>query len=169
MEDFAKGIVASYRGIVQGVYYGTKIRLPHAAVMAILFQSGTLREKALSVAWQSFQHARNLAAFVGIYKGSLAVLRLLDGSDTKKGYGVAARPIHALAAGALGGYCVWTNYSSVNFQIVLYLFSRVLIALVRLAAQQQLLGEKLSAIDFETAYPYLAAGTWALVLWLYEV
>ena len=32
----------------------------------------------------------------------------------------------------------------------------------------QLLGERLSSVSFETAYPYLATGTWALVLWLYE-
>ena len=36
------------------------------------------------------------------------------------------RPYHALIAGAIGGYCVWGQYSSVNYQIVLYLTSRVL-------------------------------------------
>ncbi len=139
MEELGRGVVAAYRGVVQGVYYGTKIRLPHAAVMTLLFQDGTLRQKALSIAWLTFQHARNLAAFVGIYKGSLAVLRLLDseGLDPKRGYGVAARPLHALVAGAAGGYAVWANYSSVNFQIVLYLFSRVAVALVRLAAEKK--------------------------------
>jgi peroxisomal membrane protein 4 len=138
MDELANGLIATYRGVVQGVYYGTKIRLPHAAVMTLLFQDGTLRQKALSIAWLTFQHARNLAAFVGIYKGSLAVLRLLDADGADKGgFGVAARPLHALAAGALGGYAVWANYSSVNFQIVLYLFSRVAVALVRLAAEKQ--------------------------------
>ena len=63
---------------------------------------------------------------------------------------------------------MWANYSSVNFQIVMYLFSRVAIALVKLGAENGLWGERLSSVTFDQAYPYLATVTWALVLWLFE-
>jgi len=39
------------------------------------------------------------------------------------------RTYHSFLAGALGGYLVWGRYSSVNYQIVLYLSSRVAVAL----------------------------------------
>ena len=165
----ADDLLSTYRGLMQGVYYGAKIRLPHATVMTLLFQSGSLSQKARAIAWMTFQHARNLGAFVLLYKGSVAVLRNLDGFDKDRAaFGIAGRPLHALAAGAVGGYCVWSNYSSVNFQIVLYLLSRVGVALVKLAASHGLLGSKLSSLSFADTYPYLATTTWALVLWLYE-
>ena len=39
------------------------------------------------------------------------------------------RSDHALFAGAIGGYLIWGRYSSVNYQVVLYLASRVLVGL----------------------------------------
>ena len=41
------------------------------------------------------------------------------------------RPYHALISGAIGGYFVWGRYSSINYQIVLYLTSRVIIGLTK--------------------------------------
>jgi peroxisomal membrane protein 4 len=38
---------------------------------------------------------------------------------------------HALIAGLIGGYTVWGRYTSMNYQIVLYLSSRVLVALMQ--------------------------------------
>ena len=71
------------------------------------------------------------------------------------------RSHHALVAGAVGGYLVWGRYSSVNYQIVLYLTSRVLAALckrhVRLPEALQRRG-----------YPLVAAIVWGLVMLLFE-
>jgi peroxisomal membrane protein 4 len=68
MDDtLAAGAVAAYRGLMQGLYYGAKVRLPHAAVMTLLFSTGTLRAKLRTIASLTFQHARNLAAFVALY------------------------------------------------------------------------------------------------------
>lgn len=50
------------------------------------------------------------------------------------GYPATGR--HALIAGAVGGYIVWGHYSPVNYQILLYLTSRILVGLgQRFAAQ----------------------------------
>ena len=38
---------------------------------------------------------------------------------------------HALIAGAVGGYFIWGKYSSVNYQIILYLTSRVFVGLCK--------------------------------------
>lgn len=151
-------LLVTYRGLVQGLYYGSLVRLPHAAVMTLLFSKGSLRAKVRTIATLTFLHARNLAAFVALYKALTAALARVSGGRAQW---------HSLLAGGAGGWVVWAHYGSVNFQIVLYLVSRVLLALVRLAAQRRLLGP-LSDVAFPQAYPWLATGTWALVLWLYE-
>lgn len=136
--------------------------------MTLLFGSGTLRAKVRTIASLTFQHARNLAAFVALYKSGLALLRA-GGGPWPSPPGAPAQPWHALVAGGVGGWLVWANYSSVNFQIVMYLMSRIAIALVRLAAQQRALPwPALNDAPFERVYPWLAAGTWALVMWLFE-
>ncbi len=64
------------------------------------------------------------------------------------------------------GYLIWGNYNSVNFQIVMYLLSRIIIASVRLVASRGV--RPFSLVTFDKAYPMLAAGTWAVVMWLFE-
>ena len=93
---------------------------------------------------------------------------------------------HALIAGLIGGYTVWGQYTSINYQIVLYLFSRVLVALFqRLATtmakhqelQQQRNGlHKINPISFitlqqlmkERIYSLSAAAVWGIVMFLFE-
>ena len=64
-------------------------------------------------------------------------------------------------------YLTWANYSSVNYQILLYLVSRVLVALVKLWSKKGF-DSCTSQVHFKQAYPYLACATWALVMWLFE-
>ncbi len=61
---------------------------------------------------------------------------------------------------------MWGHYNSVNYQIVMYLLSRIMIASVRLLASRGV--QPFARVTFARAYPWLAAGTWALVMWLYE-
>jgi peroxisomal membrane protein 4 len=101
------------------------------------------------------------------YKSATALLRALAPGTGKAG--TPAHPYQALLAGGVGGWLVWGNYSSVNFQIVMYLMSRVAVALVKLGAQNNLLLlPSLNTTHFDTVYPWLACGTWALVMWLFE-
>lgn len=161
------------RGARNGIYYGTKIRLPHALVMTMLFRRGSVREALNAAAWLTFQHARNLGAFVGLYKALLAGGRwaweaagVLPAGGAAAGAGAPATAWHAALAGGIGGYVIWGRYSSVNFQIVLYLFSRVVMGVCKLAAARGLV--PFSLTTFAGAYPWLAAATWAAVMVLFE-
>ncbi len=77
--------------------------------------------------------------------------------------GVAAHP--ALAA-ALGGYLVFGDDGPVSMQVNLYLLSRVLAALARLAGRAW--WGAADAPPARAVAPWLAAAVWGAVLWLYE-
>ena len=49
--------------------------------------------------------------------------------------GLPERPYHAFLAGCAGGYVVWGRYSSVNYQILLYLTSRILVGMAKRAGE----------------------------------
>ncbi|KAL9630493.1 MAG: hypothetical protein Q9204_004697, partial [Flavoplaca sp. TL-2023a] len=157
-------ILAIVKGARNGFTYGAKIRFPHALVMVFLFRSGTLREKLKLVSKATFQHARNLATFATIYKTALLFLRNASPE------GKESSP-HTFIAGLIGGYMVFGRgiQSSVNQQIVIYVFARVVLALARLSVQ------KGGAIPREfrdrvtnNAWPVFAALSWASVMWLYR-
>jgi hypothetical protein len=73
------------------------------------------------------------------------------------------RSHHALMAGAIGGYVVWGRYSGVNYQIVLYLASRVLVALAKRAHIHSPI-----KLDVSKGYPLFAATVWGVVMILFE-
>ncbi|KAJ0392269.1 hypothetical protein P43SY_005490 [Pythium insidiosum] len=168
MSDAALSIL---RGIRNGAYYGTKIRAPHAFVMIFLFQQGSMRQKLRGVVKLTYEHTKNLAIFVGIYKTVLAVLRknkqIVDGAEAvTTAVGKPAEHWHAAVAGAVGGYLVWGRYSGVNYQIVMYLFARIAIGAIRVLAKRGV--KPFSDQKFNDVYPLFATGVWAVVMWLYE-
>lgn len=56
-------------GLVGGLRYGFKIRLPHAFVMTALFRRDLTVEQKMTTIWKlTREHAINLAAFAAIYK-----------------------------------------------------------------------------------------------------
>jgi peroxisomal membrane protein 4 len=148
--------------------------------MIFLFRSGTLREKARMVFNATRQHASNLARFAFLYKGSMLALRRTNG-----GKEVGA---HHFLAGLFGGYWVFgQSSSSVNQQIVIYVFARVVLALAKLAIQppgdNSLVGShygghggigvfKLTPEQAATirkySWPAFASLSWASVMWLFE-
>ena len=83
---------------------------------------------------------------------------------TSRPPGHPERSHHALIAGAVGGYLVWGRYSSVNYQIVLYLASRVLVGMGK-HVQEKYLPVSLS---FRQSYPLFAGVVWGLVMMLFE-
>ena len=137
--------------------------MPHALVMTVLFRSDlTSMEKLRNIFKLAAEHATNLAAFAAIYKSLLLLLKwssrslLLEQNEKNIGkvllkliidgprigqermagmIGHPQRNFHALLSGAVGGYFVWGSYSSVNHQIILYLLSRVLVALSKRALE----------------------------------
>lgn len=140
--------------------------------MIFLFQSGTLRQKLHGVVRLTFEHSKNLALFVGIYKAVLAILRThqgrLDGVDaaTLATVGKPSTHWHAAVAGGIGGYLIWGRYSNVNFQIVMYLMSRVLVSVVKVLAAKGY--NPFAQYQFKQVYPLFATIVWASVMWLYE-
>lgn len=110
-----------------------------------------------------------MALFVGFYKSALALGRLLRvslGDKIKTPMGLPVAQLDALLAGALVGHFVWGRYSSVNSQIVMYLTSRVLMGLAKVASAKGVWGAR--DLNFETVYPWWASITWGLVMWLFE-
>ncbi|TDH70816.1 uncharacterized protein CCR75_008731 [Bremia lactucae] len=158
------------RGARNGLLYGTKVRAPHAMVMIFLFQKGSIRQKLREVVHLTYEHSKNLAFFVGIYKLVLAMLRLHKEHALKQyvgvGIGKPSAHWHAAVAGGIGGYMVWGRYSSVNFQIVMYLMSRVIISIMRTLAAKGF--QPFAQHQFKHVYPMLATVMWASVMWLYE-
>ncbi|CAK3997846.1 peroxisomal membrane [Lecanosticta acicola] len=171
------------KAIRNGAVYGTKVRFPHALVMIFLFRSGTVREKIALVFKATRQHAMNLAKFALLYKSSILALRKTNGGKEL--------PIHNFLAGLFGGYWVFGHgkgaASSVNQQIVIYVFARVVLALAKLAVQppgdNALVGShygghggigflNLSEEQVQTirkfAWPVFASMSWASVMWLFE-
>jgi len=153
-----------------GAVYGAKVRFPHALVMIFLFRSGTFREKIKLVLKATRQHARNLATYAVIYKGTMLALRNLSVD------GVAREgPYDTFIAGLVGGYVVFgRRKSSIGQQIVIYIFARVVLALAKLSVQPNM--HPLSfTINPQTrnalqrnAWPAFASLSWAFVMYVFR-
>lgn len=151
--------------------------------MIFLFRSGTLREKIYLVYKATRQHASNLARFALLYKSGMLLLR-------KANSGKEA-PFHSFLSGLHGGYWVFGHgkgaKSSVNQQIVIYVFARVVLALAKLAVQPPgdnalvgssygghggkgllTLSEEQRAFIRRYSWPVFASMSWASVMWLFE-
>ncbi|KAF9876492.1 hypothetical protein CkaCkLH20_05900 [Colletotrichum karsti] len=167
-------ILAVVKGARNGAVYGTKVRFPHALVMIFLFRSGTFRQKASLVFKATRTHARNLAKFATIYKGTMYLLKHYGPTPGKEG------PYDSFFAGLLGGYLVFGGrsprtgkISSVNQQIVIYVFARVVLGLARLAVAPGkglpvVSREDLSAKISYYAWPVFASTSWAMVMYLFR-
>ena len=171
------------KAVRNGLVYGTKIRLPHAAVMVFLFRSGTVREKLWLVYKATKQHASNLARFALLYKTASLTLKRISGGKEES--------IHPFLSGLFGGYWVFGHgkgaTSSVNQQIVIYIFARVVLGLAKLAVNppgdnslvagsygghggKGILGlkeEQLIKIR-QHSWPVFASVSWAIVMWLFR-
>lgn len=151
--------------------------------MIFLFRAGTVQEKINLVYKATRQHARNLALFAFLYKSSMLMLRKASGDKQHHS--------HTFLAGLFGGYWVFGHgkgaTSSVNQQIVIYVFARVVLALAKLAVQppgdNALVGsqygghggagflglnpQQTKAVQ-RYAWPVFASVSWASVMWLFE-
>ena len=90
----------------------------------------------------------------------------------KRPAGQPDEPYHAFIAGALGGYVIWGRYSSLNYQLVLYLASRVVVACVQLAREKGIPSflpwKSINNTLSNNTYPCMAAGIWGAVMMLFE-
>ena len=169
-EELRFAFLSAWRAFRNGLFYGTKIRLPHALVMTLLFRrSNSIRAMADPIARMTWEHSRNLALFAGFYKIALAIARIVRvklGDRLETPPGIPVSQLDSFLAAALVGHFVWGRYSSVNSQIVMYLMVRVAFGLVLVLHKKEVYPFREFA--FTEVYPYLASVTWGLVLWLYE-
>ncbi|XP_037352651.1 peroxisomal membrane protein 4 [Talpa occidentalis] len=146
--------LAVLKGFRNGAVYGVKIRAPHALVMTFLFRNGSLREKLQAVLQATYTHSRNLACFVFIYKGLCALQSHVQGETHQ---------VHSFLSAVIGGFLVFGDNNNINSQINMYLTSRVLFALGRLAVEKGYIAE--SKWD---PFPLFTGLVWGLVIWLFE-
>lgn len=151
--------------------------------MIFLFRSGTVREKIRLIYKATRQHATNLAKFALLYKSSLLALKSVNGDKEAS--------MHTFLAGLFGGYWVFGHGpaagSSVNQQIVIYVFARVVLAFAKLAVQppgdNALVGgsygghggvgflglsEQQLALVRQKSWPVFASLSWASVMWMFR-
>jgi len=156
--------LAILKGARNGAVYGAKVRFPHALVMVFLFRSGTVREKLRLILKATRQHARNLAMYATVYKSSMLFLRLtsLDGKEAGA---------HTFLSGLIGGYVVFGRgyQSSVNQQIVIYVFARAMLALAKLTVQKETGFSKVVRTRVtKNAWPVFASLSWGVIMWTYR-
>ncbi|KAH6648549.1 putative peroxisomal membrane protein [Truncatella angustata] len=168
-----RDLLAIVKGARNGAVYGAKVRFPHALVMVFLFRSGTLSQKTGLVFRATRTHARNLAKFATIYKTVCYLLKWYGATPGKEG------KYDTFIAGLLGGYFVFGTrsrsgkISSVNQQIVVYVFARVVLALARLAVKPGaglpfVSEESKSAAISHYAWPVFASLSWGMVMHLFR-
>ncbi|KAF8542967.1 Tim17/Tim22/Tim23/Pmp24 family-domain-containing protein, partial [Trichophaea hybrida] len=154
-------LLALLKGARNGLVYGTKIRFPHALVMVLLFRSGTFREKLGTIFKLTRNHARTLGLFVFTYKAVLLALRKLHGGKEEG--------VDSFLAGLVGGYLVFGRgkQGSVNQQIVMYVFARVVLGVAKLSVENGVV-EDAEGRWRRNAYPVYASLSWAMVMWLFR-
>jgi len=144
--------VSAFRGLRNGIWYGGRLRFLHALVMTILFNKGTTKAKLKSILELTYEHAKNLGIYVFLYKSGLWVLKKIHGKQAN---------FHSFISGFVMGYVVFGKKTNVNYQIVLYLLSRIITGGINNLVNKK----KLPDIS---AYPWLAAICWGIVMWLFE-
>ena len=123
--------------------------------MVFLFRTGTVDDKLRLILRATRQHARNLALYAGLYKLVVYLFHLArtvptifpfpsDDDDVSKRYSADVVDqqrrregrYDTFVAGSLAGYVVFGRgqQSSVNQQITIYVFARVLLAVAKLFA-----------------------------------
>ncbi|KAL7752532.1 hypothetical protein RI367_002066 [Sorochytrium milnesiophthora] len=147
-------ILSLIKGFRNGLVYGAKIRFPHALVMTFLFRTGSLRSKIDAILTATKQHSWNLSRFVLIYKSLLLLFRKLQHKESKS---------DAFIAGCIGGYLIFGANNNINQQIVLYLFSRIMIGTAKLAVEKGMV-----PTPVYDPFPYFAAVVWGVVMWLFR-
>jgi peroxisomal membrane protein 4 len=175
--EFRFAILSIWRGIRQGTFQGTKIRLPHSTVNTFVnetpeFTSQGLKAAFDKIAGMTWEHSKNLAVFVGLYKMALAMARLarLGFGDKLPGtrMGFPSVEFDSFLAGGMVGHFVWgrSGKFGINQQIVFYLTPRVLSGLAKVLSEKGY--PVFKNWSFEQVYPYWASLTWAFVMWLFE-
>jgi peroxisomal membrane protein 4 len=111
----------------------------------------------------AIEHGKNLGLFVFSYKAGYKLLNNL----------IKPSSFNHFVSGLIFGALIFGKKTGVNHQIVLYLFSRVAIALATLlyrkfASLNSNGNGKINFIEKDYGYYLLSAVCWGIVMWLFE-
>ena len=154
-------LIPPLKGLRNGIYYGGKVRLVHSLIMTVLFKEVN-KHNLKQILKMTLEHARNLGKFVFLYKLTVILLERIYKKTS----------LNNFLAGMLCGYIVWREKTPVNYQIVLYLFSRITIALINMLYKKYKEGQTGHAeqrFEKNVVYPLFAALVWGIVMWIFEV
>jgi peroxisomal membrane protein 4 len=146
-------LISVLRGVRNGFYYGTRVRAPHAFVMTFLFREGKFKDKMTDIIKMTYEHGRNLAMYVGLFKLILCILRHLSQANS--------RLIHFIS-GAISGCIVFGVDTAVNSQINMYVLSRIVVGGAKWLADRGMI----PAPSF--SYRLYSALVWGFVMLLFE-
>ena len=135
--------------------YATRIRAAHCLVMIILYRrEHSINSNILFLYRAVKEHGLNLGGFVLVYK--------LTRCQIQNRLGLS-RGIASFLAGGVGGAVVWgRSRSPINYQVVLYLLSRIVTGMVHHQVHEGRLPDS-------EAFRPMAALVWAVVMYLFTV
>lgn len=148
-------LLASLRGFRNGVDYATRIRAAHCLVMILLYRRDQSINSNIGFLYKAVkEHGINLGSFVLVYK----ILRCQ--LQNKLGMTVGAS---SFIAGGVGGALVWgRSRTPINYQVVLYLLSRIVTGMVHHQVHKGRLPDR-------EGFRPMAALVWAIVMYLFTV
>ena len=148
-------LLASLRGCRNGIDYATRIRAAHCLVMILLYRRDQSINSNIQFLLKAVkEHATNLGGFVLLYK----ILKC----QLQNRIGVSAGPA-SFIGGGIAGAVVWgRSRTPINYQVVLYLLSRIVTGLVHHQVHEG------SIPDFEAFRP-MAGLVWAVVMYLFTI
>lgn len=132
-------LLSILKGVYHGMLYGGKLRFIHSLATALLYHrsSDSVSSVLLKVLRDTRTHAFTLGKYVGLYKTFLLVFRSLHSSassPTKSATASRVPSADSFWAGVLAGVLVYgRDKHPIPKQIVMYLISRVALALANLA------------------------------------
>lgn len=148
-------VLSALRGCRNGVEYATRIRAAHCLVMILLYRRHHSLKSNLEFIFKATkEHATNLGGFVLIFK----LLRC----TLQNRVGVSIGPASFLSGGVTGAIVWGRSRTAINYQVVLYLLSRISVGSVH---HQVHLGNLPNVAGFRP----LAALVWAVVMYLFTI
>lgn len=147
--------LAALRGLRNGIEYACRIRVAHCLVMILLYRRDkSLRSNLDFLMNAAREHAVNLGVFVMIFK----FLRC-----TIQEHGGLNKGAASFISGGICGAVVWgRKKSAINYQVILYLLSRIVTGFVQHQVRRGNIPDKPGFLP-------LAAFVWAMVMYLFTV
>ena len=146
-------LLSALRGFRNGVDYAVRIRGAHCLVMILLYRRDQSLKSNIEFLYKAAkEHGLNLGAFVFLFK--------LARCQLQNRFGMT-KSLASFIAGGVCGAVVWgRERTAINYQVVLYLLSRITTGIVHHEVNKGNLPDR-------PAFKLLAALVWAFVMYLF--